>query len=155
MPYLRAGDVGPIISEIEVLAQLPRVSYIKIYDGTGKLVIHAEHAAAARPGVLSAPDEKARLIELHTDMIDPVSRNKVGEAQVAISTETLEEILKNLLWRSVALGAFAVFVLAIAAWYIGSMLARQLEKLVGAVERVETDKSLWLKTAARIPRSTA
>ncbi len=143
MPQLLQGDGRDINREIGVLGRLPRVESISIYDENGKVVFQTEHKD--EPRAPRAGPAKARLIELHKAMTDPVSGKLIGGVQVALSTESLQAALRDLLWRGIGLGVALLLTMAVTAWYLGVLLGRRMESIARAIEGVELDKPLGLK----------
>lgn len=142
---MRDGNARSMTKIAQSFSGLPGVAYVQIIDRTGRVVVMESKRSAPRRGTAGMEEQPDGLIEVHSAMIDPSSKDTLGGIQLAMSTERLEKIVRAIALRGLAVGGPALIILALAAWYIGVLLGRRLESLSEAVERMEGGEALQLE----------
>lgn len=136
-PALASGDSPSVSRGIETMTRFPNVVSVSVFDRAGALVSQKTNEIEAGP----AQD----VLETRSVIVNPVSKDAIGEVRAVLSTQSLKETLRNLFWKTLALASLAIFGLAGAAWILGHIVGRRLESLAEVLERIDLDKPLALK----------
>lgn len=139
---LGKGDSRSMTDKLELLAQLPGVIDIRVFDLEGKVVSSAQRQPDPKANRASVAGQT--MVPGSTDIMDFAFQNVIGKVQVRVSKQHLQERFRELRWRETALGAISLVVLAVVSWLIGNLLGRRLESLAKAVNRMESGEPLKL-----------